>query len=81
MHENAGLPNQSLRLNAANILNTMVFKPSVNLPEHNLTTTGTLQFSYPGARLSYTGNFGNTKVKANRNRTTGSEEENTRVSN
>ena len=69
----------SFRFNGANILNTLIFKPEINLPDKNLVTTARLQFSYPGFRLTYTHNFGNAKVKQSRSRITGAEEEKNRV--
>jgi hypothetical protein len=64
----------SLRLAYDNMLNTLKFKPSVNLPEQNLVVDGYLQFSYPTVRLTYTHNFGNDKLKGSRQRATSSEE-------
>ena len=69
----------TLRLNAFNILNTMVFKPAVNLPNQNLVATGRLIFSYPAFRLTFSHNFGGDKVKQKRERSSGAEEEKNRV--
>jgi len=69
----------TLRFNGFNILNTMIFKPAVNLPEQNLVASGRLIFSYPAFRLTFSHNFGSDKVKQKRDRSTGAEEEKDRV--
>jgi outer membrane receptor protein involved in Fe transport len=69
----------SLRLNFANVLNSQAFKLSVNAPEKNLVAAGVLQFNHPAARLTFTHNFGSDKVKATRERSTGTEEEKDRL--
>ncbi|HUZ61081.1 MAG TPA: TonB-dependent receptor [Hanamia sp.] len=71
----------NLRLNASNILNSMKFNPSINYPQQNLIVRGKLLFEYPSVSLTYTHNFGNSKVKGTRNRSTGAEEEKGRVHN
>ncbi|KAA9035939.1 TonB-dependent receptor [Ginsengibacter hankyongi] len=69
----------SLRFNASNILNTLTFKPYINFPEQNLVASGKLIFSNPSFTLTYTHNFGNSKVRGTRDRSTGAEEEKGRV--
>lgn len=64
----------TLRLAYDNMLNTLKFKASVNLPEQNLVVDGRLQFTYPTVRLTYTHNFGNEKLKGSRQRATSAEE-------
>lgn len=70
-----------IRFNASNILNSMTFKPSINLPGENLIGNAMLRFSYPSFKLTFTHNFGNDKVKEKRNRSAGNEEEKARVNN
>jgi outer membrane receptor protein involved in Fe transport len=69
----------NLRLDAANLLNSIKFRPSINYPQQNLIVKGELVFDYPAVSLTYTHNFGNAKVKGTRNRSTGAEEEKGRV--
>jgi hypothetical protein len=64
----------SLRLAYDNVLNSLQFKPSIDLPEQNLVVSGHLRFSAPTVRLTYTHNFGNDKLKGNRQRNSGAEE-------
>ena len=69
----------NLRFNASNVLNSMKFKPYINFPEQNLIVRGKLNFVYPTFTLTYTHNFGNSKVKSTRDRSTGAEDEKNRV--
>ena len=69
----------NIRLNASNILNSMKFKPYINYPQQNLIVRSKLIFTYPSVSLTYTHNFGNSKVKGARSRSTGAEEEKGRV--
>ncbi len=52
---------------------------SVDAPEQNLVTNGDFRFVNSNVRLTYTRNFGSEKVKDQRARATGSEEEKQRV--
>lgn len=69
----------NLRLNYSNILNTMIFTRTVNLPEKNLESQMQIRFVFPGIRLTFSHNFGSDKVKSKRNRSTGTEEEKGRL--
>lgn len=69
----------SLRLNYSNVFNSLRPHFSVNIPEKNLIASGEIHFNYPGIRLTFSHNFGSDKVKAKRDRSTGSEEEKDRL--
>jgi hypothetical protein len=70
-----------LTVNADNILNSMEQTVTVNQPAQNLVTGAHLVFEYPVVRVTYTRSFGNGEVKARRERSTGSEDEQGRVHN
>ena len=70
----------SLRLNAANLLEGN-WESEANQPEIDLNYRGLFGFAERRIRLTYSYNFGNTGVKAARNRQTGSADERGRVNN
>ncbi|MBI1224287.1 MAG: outer membrane beta-barrel protein [Bacteroidetes bacterium] len=69
----------TLRLGYDNILGTQVFRYSIKIPSEGVNAYGRLQFVNPLIKLTYTQNFGNKKLKSQRKRATGSEEERGRV--
>jgi len=69
----------NFRLTYSNILNTMKFDLSVNRPDLNLVLRDELKFVFPAVRLTYSRSFGNDKLKATRQRSTGAEDEKGRV--
>jgi len=69
----------SWRLNYSNILNTMVFWPSIDRPDLNLVVRDELRFVFPAVRLTYSRTFGNDKLRSSRQRSTGAEDEKGRV--
>lgn len=71
----------SLQFNASNILNTMKFRRTTNLPEQNLVSNLNLNFFQPTYKLTFTHDFGKEKLKGKRERSTGAEEEKGRVNN
>src|SRR5260221_702549 len=73
------LGKNNFRLAYSNILNTMKFHLSVDRPDLNLVLRDDLLFDFPAVRFTYTRSFGNDKLKATRQRTTGSEDERGRV--
>lgn len=82
---NAGLQKKfstdgsTLRIGVDNIFNTLIWKMSANVPELQQTFSGSFQFANPTVKISYSRPFGNSKMKGQRKRTTGSEEERKRV--
>jgi len=75
------LPNNNgtLKLNVTDILFTGNWTGTILLPENNFYYKGYYQFSERTFRLTYSRNFGNSKLKEARSRSTGSEEERNRV--
>ena len=69
----------NLRFGVSNVLNTQKYNLSVDQPQYNLVIKNKFQFAYTNWRLTYTRNFGNDKVKQKRDRSTGAEEEKSRV--
>jgi Outer membrane protein beta-barrel family len=69
----------SLTLNAVNVLNTNILRFSSDIPEHNMAADISLRFALPTLKLTYTRNFGRDEVKQKRERSTGAEEEKSRV--
>ncbi|HEX8277655.1 MAG TPA: outer membrane beta-barrel family protein, partial [Segetibacter sp.] len=69
----------SLRFGVDNIFNSLKFKANQNYPEYNLVSRASLNFTNRIFKLTYTCKFGNSVLKSQRNRTTGSEEERGRV--
>ena len=77
LKENKG----NLTFSANNILNTLSYNGSVDLPAQNLVQSYSVFFSHPSYKITYTHNFGNRKLKGNRTRETGAEEELKRLNN
>jgi outer membrane receptor protein involved in Fe transport len=69
----------TIRLNAANLLNTLQYRFDINEPGKNLVADGLIYFARRGIRLTWTHSFGSEKVKGKRVRLTGTEEEKTRL--
>ncbi|WP_170154511.1 outer membrane beta-barrel family protein [Mangrovibacterium diazotrophicum] len=71
--------NSRFNLNVSDIFKTNIYRSVANLPELNIYNRWRLDFEPRVIRLTFTQNFGNGAVKT-RHRTTGSEEEQNRVS-
>ena len=69
----------SLRFNIRDMLNSMEMNGETNLPSQGFRTYGSYDFSNRTYSMSYSFNFGNAKLKGARSRTTGSEEERSRI--
>jgi Outer membrane protein beta-barrel family len=70
----------TLRIAGSDILNTITHTLTADLPAAlNLGARFYVHPDYPGIKISYTRNFGSANVKAGRNRSTGSEEEQGRL--
>lgn len=65
----------TLTFNVSNILNSNKSTYSAIIPAQNLVIKNYQVWGYTGVSLSFTHNFGNDKVKAKRDRTTGAEDE------
>jgi outer membrane receptor for ferrienterochelin and colicin len=70
----------TLRLSADDLFNTNLWRYNTKIPSANLDTSGLYDFSTRNIKLTFTWNFGNSKIK-NVNVRTGSEEEQGRVVN
>ncbi|MEO5999928.1 MAG: TonB-dependent receptor, partial [Chitinophagaceae bacterium] len=71
--------NDALLFNITDFSGSPHYRWSIDAPEYNLITSLDLRFNVPTLKLTYTRKFGNFKIKANRSRTTGSEDERKRV--
>jgi len=69
----------ALNFSVSNMLNSSDFRGYTDIPEQNLIGNIHLRFSWRTFRLTYTRSFGKAKLKGNRNRTTGAEDEKGRV--
>ena len=68
-----------LRFGIDDILESIKWSSSANVPEQNLVTRANYDFSVRTFKISYARNFGNKQLKSSRNRATGAEEERGRV--
>ena len=64
-----------LRLSFRNILNTQDYGNTTSVPEQNLCLKSSANWSNPNFSITFMHSFGNDKVKAKRDRSTGAEEE------
>lgn len=71
----------SLIFNASNILNSLQIRSFTDLPEQNLISQMHLNFDQPVYKVTFIHNFGKQKLRAKRERSTGAEEESSRVKN
>ena len=69
----------TFNLNLSDVFFTGVYSFSANVPELNIHNSGRLNFEPRVLRFTYSHNFGSKKVKAERKRETGSDEERKRV--
>ena len=69
----------SLRFNIRDVLDSVEFHGGTNLSDQGFLTEYNWDVSNRTFSITYTTSFGNKKLKASRNRTTGSEEERNRV--
>ena len=74
-----GLNGGNLAFNVTNFSGPPSLKISVNQPQQNLVVNLNVRFVVTTFKLTYSKKFGNMKVKENRNRETGSEDELKRV--
>ena len=69
----------TLKFNVNDLFDSRKFKVRTIIPEQNLETFGSYDFSNRTFTLTYTRNFGNNKIKSSRDRKTGAEDEINRV--
>lgn len=69
----------TLRFGVDDVFNSLRWRGETNFPEHNLVSTFEADFSQRTFKVTYSRNFGNEKLKRQRQRATGSEEERGRV--
>lgn len=69
----------TLKFSINDVFDQIEFNGGTDLPEQNIKTRNTFDFSNRTFALTYSRNFGNNKLKSSRNRETGSEEERRRV--
>ena len=66
-------------LNLSDVFKTRIYNFSADVPASNIHNSGTLNFEPRVLRFTYAHNFGSKKVKSERQRETGSEDESKRV--
>ena len=71
--------NNTFSLNLSDTFRTNIYHLSANIPELNIQSKGMLNFEPRVLRFTFSHNFGNNKLKAERKRETGSDEEKKRV--
>ena len=71
--------NGKLSFNVRDIFNTQITRFNVDLPAQNLISQGTLRFTNRTFSLTYSRNFGNNQIKANRKKSSAADEERKRV--
>lgn len=82
---NIGLQNKfsdkwgTLKFSINDIFDSLEFNGGTNLPEQNINTRNTFDFSNRTFTITYSRNFGNRDLKSARNRETGSEAERRRI--
>lgn len=69
----------TLKFSVNDLLDSLEFNGGTDLPEQNIKTQNTFDFSNRTFKITYTRNFGNKELKSARNRETGAEEERRRV--
>lgn len=69
----------TLKFAINDILDSLEFNGGTDLPEQNILTRNTFDFSNRTFLITYTRNFGNKELRSARNRDTGSEEERRRI--
>ena len=69
----------TLKISINDLFDSNKYKGGTNLPNQNIKTANIFDFSNRTFILTYSNNFGNSKLKSSRERQTGSEEERNRV--